>query len=181
MRKILTASLAISFLFLISCNNSSNKKTENSDNIKVENSAKKDNLSEVKTKKEHVAIHLTKSDFLEKVWDYEASPDKWEYKGDKPCIIDFYADWCGPCKIAGPILEELAQEYQGQIYVYKINTEKEQELAAAFVIRSIPTFLYCPVGKNPQMAAGIGQTKEQTKEMFKKVIDEFLLNKTAAN
>jgi len=182
MRKFLTATLAISSLFLFSCNNSSNQKTDSNSEIKTEKSVEKgknDNLSEA-NRNQHVAIHLSKADFLEKVWDYETSPDKWEYKGDKPCIIDFYADWCGPCKIAGPILEELAQEYKGQIYVYKINTEKEQELADAFDIRSIPTFLYCPVGKNPQMAAGIGQTHEQTKEMFKKVIDEFLLNNTAA-
>jgi thioredoxin len=178
MRNFFTATLAISFLFLFSCNNSNNQKTDNNSKLKTEK-GKKDKLSET-DENTHAAIHLTKADFLEKVWDYEASSDKWEYKGDKPCIIDFYADWCGPCKIAGPILEELAQEYKGQIYVYKINTEKEQELAAAFGIKSIPTFLYCPVGKNPQMAAGIGQTREQTKEMFKKVIDEFLLNNTAS-
>lgn len=124
-----------------------------------------------------VAIHLTKAQFLDKVWDYEKTPDKWVYKGDKPCIIDFYADWCRPCKIAGPILEELAGEYKGQIYVYKINTEQERELAGAFGIQSIPAFLLCPKEGQPQMSAGIASTAEETKKMFKNIIDEFLLGK----
>jgi thioredoxin len=124
-----------------------------------------------------VVTYLTKAEFLTKVMNYEKNPDKWIYLGDKPCIIDFYADWCRPCKIAGPLLEELANEYKGQIYVYKINTDVEQELAGAFSIRSIPAFLYCPKTGNPQMAAGIAQTPEETKAMFKKMIDEFLLKK----
>ena len=86
-------------------------------------------------------IHLNKAEFLEKVYNYEKNPDKWTYEGDKPAIVDFYADWCGPCKMIAPILEELAAEYAGQIVVYKINTDKEQELSAAFGIRSIPTLL----------------------------------------
>jgi len=118
-----------------------------------------------------IVVHLTKAEFLTKVMDYEKNPDKWVYLGDKPCIIDFYADWCRPCKMAGPLLEQLASDYKGQIYVYKINTDIEQELAAAFGIRSIPAFLYCPKKGNPQMAAGIAQTPEETKAMFKKMID----------
>ncbi len=123
------------------------------------------------------AIHLTKAEFLTKVMNYEKNPDKWVYLGDKPCIIDFYADWCRPCKIAAPILDEIAMEYKNDIYVYKINTEVERELAAAFGIQSIPAFLFCPMGENPQMQAGIGQTNEQTKQMFKSIVDEFLLKK----
>ena len=75
-------------------------------------------------------IHLTKAEFLDKVVNYEANPNEWKYLGDKPAIVDFYASWCGPCKMVAPILDELAQEYDGKIYVYKIDTEKEQELAA---------------------------------------------------
>lgn len=121
------------------------------------------------------AIHLTKADFLTKVFNYEENSDDWKFEGDLPCIVDFYADWCQPCKIAGPILEELAQEYEGKINVYKVNTEKERELAGAFGIRSIPTFMLCPQEGLPQVFSGIGQTPEATKEMFKKAIDDVLL------
>lgn len=117
-------------------------------------------------------IHLTKAEFLSKVANYEANPTEWKYLGDKPCIIDFYASWCGPCKTIAPILEELAKEYDGQIYIYKINTEEEQELAGAFGIRSIPTILFVPMGENPQMAQGA-----MPKDAFKKAIDEVLLKK----
>ena len=123
-----------------------------------------------KEKKEMKAIHLTKAEFLTKVMNYEKNPNQWEYLGDKPCIIDFYADWCGPCKMIAPILEELAQEYDGQIYVYKIDTEKEQELAQAFGIRSIPTLLFVPMNEQPQLVKGALPKSE-----FKKAIDEILL------
>lgn len=117
-------------------------------------------------------IHLTKAEFMAKVANYEANPTEWKYLGDKPCIIDFYASWCGPCKVIAPILEELAKEYDGQIYIYKINTEEEMDLAAAFGIRSIPTLLFCPMGENPQMAQGA-----MPKDAFKQAIDEVLLKK----
>lgn len=107
-----------------------------------------------KQEKTMKTIHLTKAEFLTKVHDFEANPQEWKYLGDKPCIVDFYASWCGPCKMIAPILEELAAEYDGQIYIYKINTEEEQELSAAFGIRSIPTLLFCPMGEAPQMAQG---------------------------
>jgi len=117
-------------------------------------------------------IQLSKADFLNKVANYEENPEKWEYLGDKPCLIDFYADWCGPCKMVAPILEELAEEYKDEIYIYKIDTEKEQELSMAFGIRSIPTLLFCPMGEDPQMAAGA-----LPKATLKEVIDEVLLKK----
>ncbi|PID69730.1 MAG: thioredoxin [Flavobacteriales bacterium] len=96
---------------------------------------------------------LNKAAFLEKVFNYEKNKE-WKFEGDLPCIIDFYADWCGPCKMIAPVLEELAKEYQGKINIYKIDTEKEQELAAAFGIRSIPSLLFCKAGEQPQMANG---------------------------
>jgi len=117
-------------------------------------------------------IHLTKAEFLSKVVNYEKNPTEWKYLGDKPCIIDFYASWCGPCKTIAPILEDLAKEYDGQIYIYKINTEEEQELAAAFGIRSIPTILFCPMKGDPQMAQGA-----LPKETFKEAITGVLLKK----
>ena len=97
--------------------------------------------------------HLTKQTFHEKVFNYEQNKE-WKFNGDLPCIIDFYADWCQPCKMVAPILEELSEEYAGKINVYKIDTESEQELAAAFGIRSIPSLLFCPKDDKPQMAQG---------------------------
>ena len=117
-------------------------------------------------------IHLTKSEFLAKVADYETSPNEWKYLGDRPAVIDFYASWCGPCKMIAPILEELAAEYGDSIYIYKINTEEEQELAAAFGIQSIPTLLFVPMEGAPQMAQGA-----MPKNALKEVIDKVLLNK----
>ena len=113
--------------------------------------------------------HLTKIEFLAKVMNYEKNPQEWIYLGDKPCLIDFYASWCGPCRRLAPILDELALEYAGEIYIYKIDTEKERELAAVFGVRSIPTLLFCPMGENPQIAQG-ALPKEQLKEAINKVL-----------
>ena len=97
--------------------------------------------------------HLTKDTFKEKVFNFEANKD-WKFEGDKPCLIDFYADWCQPCKIVAPILEELNTEYNGEINIYKVNTEQEQELAGMFGIKSIPSLLFVPKDAQPQMAMG---------------------------
>ena len=120
-------------------------------------------------------VHLTKEVFLAKVWDYNSSPQEWKYKGDKPAIVDFYADWCAPCRMASPILEEISKEYAGKVNVYKIDTQKEQELAAVFGIQSIPAFLYIPVNGKPVMMAGTGRSKEETKNMFIENINKYLL------
>jgi thioredoxin len=120
-------------------------------------------------------IHLTKEDFLHRVMDYETNPDTWVFRGDKPCLVDFYADWCAPCRISSPILEELANEYHGKINVYKVDTEKEGELAAVFGVESIPAFLFCPLDGKPVMTAGIGRTPEETKKMFREQIENYLL------
>ena len=97
--------------------------------------------------------HLTKDQFLIKVFNYEKNKD-WKFEGELPCIIDFYADWCQPCKMVAPILEELSDEFKGKVNIYKVNTEQEQELAGAFGIRSIPSMLFVPQDGQPQMAAG---------------------------
>ena len=115
-------------------------------------------------------INLTRTEFLEKVANIEETPDKWVYLGDKPAIIDFYADWCGPCKMIAPILEELAAEYEGQIYIYKVDTEAEQQLSGEFGIRSIPSILFVPMGEDPQMSQGA-----LPKDVFKQAIEEVLL------
>lgn len=122
--------------------------------------------------KESPVRHLTKKDFMEKVYNYEKNPDKWVYEGDKPAIVDFYATWCGPCKAIAPILEELAKEYAGKIVIYKIDTDKERELSAAFGISSIPTLLFIPTNGDPQIAQGA-----LPKESLKRAIDDFLLGK----
>lgn len=96
---------------------------------------------------------LSKQDFLDKIFDFE-NETEWKFKGERPVIIDFYADWCGPCKMVAPIMEELSNEYDGKVDIYKIDTEQEQELAAAFGIRSIPSILFIPVSEKPQMAVG---------------------------
>lgn len=96
---------------------------------------------------------LTKAEFLDKVCNYEEN-EEWSYRGSRPCIIDFYADWCGPCKIVAPVLEELGQEFAGRIDIYKIDTEAETDLASAFGIQSIPSLLFVPVEGEPQMAIG---------------------------
>jgi thioredoxin len=111
---------------------------------------------------------LTKDQFITDVFDYENKKD-WEYQGEVPCIIDFYADWCQPCKIVSPVLEELATEYEGKVKIYKVNTEVEQELAGAFGIQSIPSLLFIPVDDKPQMAVG-ALPKDSIKQAMKDVL-----------
>lgn len=141
---------------------------------KVQQETKKVTNNKIE-KKKMGTIHLTKDDFLKKVMDYETNPTEWKYLGDKPAIIDFYADWCGPCKMIAPILEELAEEYADDIYIYKVDTEKEQELSVAFGIRSIPTLLFVPMDEAPQMAQGA-----LPKHALKEAIESVLLKKETA-
>lgn len=117
-----------------------------------------------------MAEQLTKETFLEKVFDYEKNKE-WKFQGELPAVIDFYADWCGPCKMVAPIIDELSNEYEGKVNFYKINTEEQQELAAAFGIQSIPSLLFIPLDGSPQMAAGA-----LPKDTFKQVIDNELLS-----
>ena len=117
-------------------------------------------------------VVLNKADFLTKVYNYEKNQTEWVYEGTKPCIVDFYADWCGPCKKISPILKELAGEYKNDIIIYKINVDNEKELAAAFGIQSIPTLLFIPAKGKPQLAQGA-----LSKEQFVEQINGFLLGK----
>ena len=137
------------------------------------NEPQKETMIKTENKTNTNMEHLTKETFQEKVFNYEANKE-WKYEGDLPCLIDFYADWCGPCKMVAPILEELSKEYEGKIRIYKVDTEKQQELAAAFGIRSIPSLLFCPMEGQPQMAAGA-----LPKQSMVKAIDEILLAETA--
>lgn len=117
-------------------------------------------------------VVLNKADFLKKVYNYEKNQEEWVYEGDKPCVIDFYADWCGPCKKIAPVLKELAEQYKGQIVIYKVNVDNEKELASTFGIKTIPTLLFVPMKGKPQLAQGA-----LPKEEFVKQIDSYLLNK----
>lgn len=116
--------------------------------------------------------HLTQEDFLNKVFDYTKHKD-WQFGGELPCLIDFYADWCQPCKMVAPILEELSEEYAGKINIYKVNTEEQQELSTAFGIKSIPSMLFCPKNGKPQMAVGA-----LPKDSLKDAIENVLLKET---
>lgn len=110
-------------------------------------------------------VHLTKAEFLKKVVDYENNVNEWKYLGDKPAIIDFYADWCGPCKRLSPILEEIATEYDGEIIIYKVNVDDERDIATAFGIRSLPTLFFVPTRGNPSVVEGFLPKEELYKAM----------------
>lgn len=154
----------LSALILAACGGASEARSAQNENQQNEQQSKTTTVMK--------PIHLTKAEFLKKVVDYEGNPTEWKYLGEKPAIVDFYASWCGPCKRVAPILDELAAEYGDKIDIYKIDTEQEQELAAAFGIRSIPTLLFVPMEGKPQMVQGaIGKAD------FEKIIQEVLLAK----
>src|SRR5215216_2453819 len=111
---------------------------------------------------------MTKTDFIEKVFDYE-NDKEWQYKGELPAIIDFYADWCGPCKAVAPTLEQLSDEYRGKVEIYKVDSDAETELSSVFGIQSIPTFLFIPMNGSPMVQRGA-----LPKSVFKQVIEERL-------
>lgn len=162
---------------LAACNsnqkNSSETATENTSSAEInqaaENPVAKTSVEMVSSETGGAVVHLTTETFKQKVFNYDVNKE-WKYEGTTPCIIDFYADWCGPCKKVAPIMDELAKEYDGKIIIYKVDTEKQQELAAAFGIRSIPSILFVPVSGQPQMAQGA-----LPKENFVQAIEEVLL------
>ena len=114
--------------------------------------------------------NLTIADFKKQIMDFEANPQEWKYLGDKPAIIDFYATWCGPCKATAPVLEKIVEKYDGRINVFKVDVDKEQELAALFGVRSIPSLLFIPMSEKPQMATGAMMQND-----FERAIADILL------
>ncbi|MCL2246350.1 MAG: thioredoxin [Lentimicrobiaceae bacterium] len=115
---------------------------------------------------------LTKETFKQKIWNYEASPNEFKYLGDKPCLIDLYADWCGWCKKIAPFIEELGNTYAKEIYVYKINTDKQKELQALFQAQGLPTVIFIPMKGQPTAIRGA-----QSKEKYDQLIQQLLLEK----
>lgn len=127
------------------------------------------NTSGDDNKKSGEVVVMDKAMFLQNIFDFEKS-ETWKYKGDKPAIIDLYADWCGPCRMVAPIMKDLAKEYEGKIHIYKVNVDKERELSALFNATSIPLFVFIPMDGEPQLFRGAAD-----KETYKKAIDGFLL------
>ena len=125
-----------------------------------------------RTSVESKTIKLDKAAFLKKVVNFEKSPNVWNYLGDKPAVIDFYADWCGPCRRLAPVLDELAAEYAGKVYIYKVNVDNEKEIAEAFGITSLPTIVFVPLKGNPSAGTGF-----LPKETLRSAIKELLLEK----
>ena len=172
MKKSVYFFILMIFLF-ISCNSTSGSKDGNTPNKSTAQSASggdtKTGTSDGKPE------HLTAQTFKQKVMDYEKNPQQWIFEGDKPAIVDFYADWCRPCRMIAPILEELAVEYEGKIDIYKVDTEAQRELATIFGIQSLPTVLFIPMQGKPSMQKGA-----LPKESFKQIIDDFLLKAPAS-
>ena len=166
MKNFRTILLLLAAVVAVSCSNSTETKAQ---------SDKSSQSTEV-VAEEGKTIHMNKEMFIERVMDFETNKEQWVYRGDKPAVIDFYADWCKPCKLIAPIMDELAEEYKGQIYIYKVDTQVERELASIFGIRSIPAVLFIPMEGKPQMSTGA-----LPKETFKSAIDDFLLKSPAEN
>ena len=133
-------------------------------------SARGQNVGAGKNDEKMNTIKIDKAQFLEKIYNYEKNPQTWKYEGDKPAIVDFFATWCGPCKALGPVLEELAEEYEGKIYIYKVDVDQEPELSGAFGIRSVPTLLFIPANGEPSMSPGA-----PSKAQLKQIIEGHLL------
>ncbi len=151
MKAIIISSLLSIFIFSnASCSNTAEAKS-----------------NEAKTSKSGV-VYLNKESFKEKVFDYESNKE-WKYNGDIPAILDFYADWCGPCRQIAPLLDQLQEEYKGKIQVYKVNTDKEKELASVFGIRSLPTIVFIPVKGEPQATLGF-RPKVELEKMVTEVL-----------
>ncbi len=170
----------LSVLWLSSCGGSANPDKKPDSTITPASMTDQTNTNESQTENNVAAvpgesgsvIQLTNAVFLEKVYDYKKDPKKWVFKGDKPCIIDFYADWCRPCKMVAPIMDEFSEKYKGQVVIYRVNVDQERELAQFFGIQSIPSVFFCPATGEPQMAQGA-----LPKETYEKVITDFLLQK----
>ncbi len=158
---------ALVFSFTIfSCTDTNGNQENNNIAVQDEKTEGQNKSDDKKVKPEY----LTYETFIEKVWDFESNPEEWNYKGEEPCVIDFYADWCKPCKMVAPIMDEMAEKYDGKVKIYKINTDKEKKLASVFRIRSIPAVLFIPKDGQPMM-----QTGALPRDSYVEIIDKELL------
>lgn len=137
--------------------------------VEMTGAARPDEETAAKEKPTTKVVHITKADFLKKIYDFEKNPDEWKYLGSQPAIVDFYADWCGPCRQLSPVLDELAKEYSGKLTIYKVNVDNERGLATFFGIRSIPTLLFIPMKGKPQRSLG-ALSKTELKGLIKDVL-----------
>lgn len=137
--------------------------------VEMTGAVRPDEETAAKEKPTTRVVHITKADFLKKVYDFEKNPDEWRYLGSQPAIVDFYADWCGPCRQLSPVLDELAKEYSGKLTIYKVNVDNERGLATFFGIRSIPTLLFIPMKGKPQRSLG-ALSKTELKGIIKDVL-----------
>lgn len=137
--------------------------------VEMTGAVRPDEETAAKEKPTTKVVHITKADFLKKVYDFEKNPDEWKYLGPQPAIVDFYADWCGPCRQLSPVLDELAKEYSGKLTIYKVNVDNERGLATFFGIRSIPTLLFIPMKGKPQRSLG-ALSKTELKGIIKDVL-----------
>lgn len=137
--------------------------------VEMTGAVRPDEETAAKEKPTTKVVHITKADFLKKVYDFEKNPDEWRYLGSQPAIVDFYADWCGPCRQLSPVLDELAKEYSGKLTIYKVNVDNERGLATFFGIRSIPTLLFIPMKGKPQRSSG-ALSKTELKGIIKDVL-----------
>ena len=137
--------------------------------VEMTGAVRPDEETAAKEKPTTKVVHITKADFLKKVYDFEKNPDEWKYLGSQPAIVDFYADWCGPCRQLSPVLDELAKEYSGKLTIYKVNVDNERGLATFFGIRSIPTLLFSPMKGKPQRSLG-ALSKTELKGIIKDVL-----------
>lgn len=137
--------------------------------VEMTGAARPDEETAAKEKPTTKVVHITKADFLKKIYDIEKNPDEWKYLGSQPAIVDFYADWCGPCRQLSPVLDELAKEYSGKLTIYKVNVDNERGLATFFGIRSIPTLLFIPMKGKPQRSLG-ALSKTELKGIIKDVL-----------
>lgn len=184
MKSMLLGIVALTVVSLASCGSSANTETKQDSTIATTASGAVADSKSLSVENKQTAengkpdegagkvIHLDKQMFIDKVFDFEKNAGKWNYVGEKPCIIDFYADWCRPCKMVAPIMDELAKKYKGQIIVYKVNTDEQKEIARAFGIRSIPTVFFCPMKGEPQLTQGA-----LPKEQFEEIVNKVLLSK----
>ncbi|MBQ8222220.1 MAG: thioredoxin [Bacteroidales bacterium] len=161
MKKYLIAVLSITIL--TACGNSKREKKEVKETKTVQQEVKVEDNSLVKS--------VNYNYFIRNIWNLEKYPDSFAYENKLPCIIDFYADWCGPCKKIAPIMEELAQEYEGKVLIYKVNVDTERKLATVFQIRNIPTVFFFPKEGQPMSQVG-GLTKDD----YVRIINEHLIN-----